>query len=144
MQTSKPDKILAAATVLIFLVLVPFPFVFELLAAAILALIYRKLTTPYARAILIKATDLTVTLAIAHFCIFIINAALGIIITDSGLQLPIIKNGLAAFVLKKILTFLYLFSLILLFIKVISGKIFDLPVSFKAIERLNKWRIANL
>ena len=131
--TSVLDKALAVTTVLIFLVLVPFPFFLELLAAALLALIYRKLNVPHARETLIKATDLTFTLAIAHFCIFIINAAAEIVVTDGGLQLPIITNGLAAYLLKRTLTILYLASLILLLVRVISGKKFDFPVSLKAI-----------
>jgi len=135
---------LAVITIIIFLALVPLPFTLAFIAAAVLSLIYRALNTPKARETLIKATDLTLTLAIAHFCIFIVNSSLVVVVADGGHDFPIITNGLAAYIVKKALTVLYILSLFLLLARLISGKAFDLPISFKAIERFNKWRTANI
>lgn len=140
-KASIKERVVATFAAIILLALVPLPFLVELAGAGLLFFACSRFGLTYASQHTLRMLDLTITFTVVHFVIYLLQMSLLLVVEDAGLTLPLVNDGRGRFILKTLVTTVYLLFMFGFFICALRGCELKTRLSMGMLEALRGRRV---
>lgn len=136
------ERVAATFGAVILLALIPLPFVVELIGAGLLIYACSRFDLPYASQHALRMLDLTITFTVVHFVLHLLQSAVQVVAHDAGLQESPAGISLGMFVVKTLVTTVYLLFMLGFTLYALLGRELKISLSMGMLEALRGRRAA--
>lgn len=140
-KASIRERVTATLAAVIMLVLIPLPFLVELIGAGVIFFACSRFGLLYASRHTLRMLDLTITYTILYFVLYLLQSALQVVAHDAGMTLPLISNRSGLFILKTLLTTAYLLLMLGFLVYALLGRELKIGLSMGMLEALRGRRV---